>query len=273
MKRGYNLKAVLLLELISMLVGVPIAYMFVSRLSSSDYLQAVGFFTRYLLLIVVSAIILAFIGMVLEFVISKSLLHTRNGSVSDYFSNIRYLRGHFFLALIVLALVEGIVNIPVAILTQGLDVADAIDGGFSAGMIAIVVIGQILSFIIKLLFAYNSLVVVDNLHLTMGELIGENFKVGKDLLGKTFITHLKYYILPYIGLVILLVILMMTGMQTFDYTTMDSIGSLIGSFAILIVLVGIWTIFANSFVAGELSSHYLNYKDRNKNNIDGIIVD
>lgn len=198
----------------------------------------------------IATIITGIVGSIGNFIIFAGLLNTRMGSVSDYLSNIRLIN----LKVIVVNLVVYILLTVIGILLgTGTIISAAIlsNGNMTIYFVLFVIL---LYGIFYILTAHINFVLSDRRFRNLGfiETLGLVIKTGIKLAGKTLVLALKYYLVP-----ILLVLFIVLGGTNGD---VNSLAFLL--FGVLAIYLIILVFLLPGFVA-RLSDIYLDYIEEN----------
>lgn len=214
-------------------------------------------------------VLVGIITIFIEFAIYRGLIVNRMGSVEDYLMQLKGLNLNFF---IVNILIYGI-GVLIASLTVGSMIplgALSIQGDFSKTALLSTGLGMlglslILAIIFMLITSYANFIVGDPRNDELGaiEALKKVFSTGISLLGKTFLSILKYIVLP---MVVFIIIIAIVG------ALLLSSDSNLGSFIVITILSIIFGVAYVYFLVkfnGELSDHYLNlYGDYEKTYVD-----
>lgn len=199
------------------------------------------------------------ISLIASFVISRGLLVNRMGGVGDYLSNVKKLNFKFVITNILILLLMIIINLIlfgtmiIGFVRNSGDVnyyLSLISAGF--GMIALSII---LMLIIQLITAYTNFVVSDprNKDLSIIESIKEIISIGIALIGKTFLSMLKYFIIPLIVFSLIIVFIISDTIKN-----QGDPSSIFVAFVLIVIFALLYIYLLIKYI-GEMSDHYLNF--------------
>lgn len=238
-KREFNAKSILLMYII--LLGVS---MLVYSLFGED--SSIG------------TILAGLVGAFFEFAISRGLIVKRRGGLGDYLSQGKHLNLNFFLVNLLFVILGFLITLLSAGSLTAVN-SEVMEGNYdvfssvttSSGIIGLVII---LSIILNLISAYANFVVADprNEDLSVMEAFKKVFTTGFSLLGKTFLSILKYLVLP-IFVFIFIIASLSSGLSGDNPNA--------GLAVVILILSVVFIILVFYFLIkykAEISDHYLN---------------
>ena len=242
MKRKYNFKAIISLEILYIIVVAGISALFGGG-------KTAGLIT----------FITLFLSHMYTYVVAAGLIRDRNGSFSAYLEKFSTITFKVILINVIMGLLEyGISKIslggnnPTNITNQIPDNTE----------LKFIIIGLVLNLLITLLTAYTNYVLADseNEGLSIFETLSLIFKTGFSLIFKTIKTYLFTLIIP--GVIWAFLIFF-----SFIKLAGDGIVSSGILFAILIIIAAIYAIVIGPIILAKLSDNYLDYKGDEENPI------
>lgn len=251
MQRDYKFSSVIILQFISVIIVFLIAKLFGT---SPNDLESMGTsFSGIISNILTTIVVITF-----QFMIARGLVYNRMGTVGEYMDGINYLNLKVIGVCFLISLLPNLAWIflgfsLVTTIAAGFMINNSFDAVSAAvGLVLLILIGQI---VYSAFTNYRFLLAADRPELSFADLFKGTFKVGKDLFGKTLKTYAKWLILPVLVFIALIVPLGTYANGIFSFFLMY----------ILILAFAIYAVLATTFVLGELSNHYLDYKnDYNK---------
>ncbi|MDO5046945.1 MAG: hypothetical protein Q4D88_00200 [Anaerococcus sp.] len=253
MKREYKLSSIIIMILISAVVSFITSSLFQAIAGESE------------LMIFVGQIIIMVLTLIFEFAMSSGLIRNRMGSVGEYLNQVNYINGKIILINILVKLVLTFI-ISLASMVGGAFAffafaSQGLNGGGTIGMILLILAIFIFTIIYSLLITYTNFYLADfyvgnGQKPGLGQAIKDIFKIGKDLLAKTFIIYLKAIIVP---------ILLLLGIFALGFMTGPDFGMGKALVLTLIVIVlAVYSIVVGGIILARLSDRYLDYMEVNR---------
>lgn len=248
MKREYKLSSIVIIQFIAIVVALITSTLFEYISQDSTVLT------------IIAGLITSIISLLFQFAIASGLIRNRMGSVGEYLNQVNLITGRIILINILLSFIVSLFAIAIGFLGGGavfVQIIAANGIGKSMVMILIVILIALVSLVFSILITYANFYLADKLvgnerKESLKESIGNIFKIGKDLAGKTIKVYLKYIIIPII-IVFVIVVLMMT------WGGDDAGMGFILILSVLSLMAVIYGIFASAIVLARLSDNYLDY--------------
>lgn len=252
MKREYKLSSIVIIQFIGIVVALITNTLF-------DYISQDSS-----VLTIIAGLIISLISLLFQFAIASGLIRNRMGSVGEYLNQVNLITGRIILINIILSLITSLFTMGIGLLGGGVVffqniVANGV--GKSIGMILIVILIALVSLVFSILVTYANFYLADKLvgnerKESFKESIGNIFKIGKDLFGKTIKVYLKYIIVPIIIAIVIIVLMMTWGGN-------DAGMGFILILSVLSLLAAIYGVFASAIILARLSDNYLDYVEEN----------
>lgn len=259
MQRDYKFSSVIILQFISGIIVFLIAKLF--GISPNDLENMGTSFSG-----IISNILTTIVVIIFQFMIARGLVYNRMGTVGEYMDGINHLNLKVIGVCFLIALLPSLAWIFMGFgLVTTIAASFMINNSFNAvstaiGLVLLILIGQI---VYSAFTNYRFLLAADRPELSFADLFKGTFKVGKDLFGKTLKTYAKWFILPVLVFIALLILLGTYGNGTFAFILMF----------ILILAFAIYAVLAPTFFLGELSNHYLDYKNNYSKTYENIVYE
>lgn len=259
MKRDFKLSSVVLINLLAGFLTALLTYALTASQNLAEY-ASTGQLPQVSGTSWLSDILSAVVTTLAGLIIARGLLRNRMGSVGDYLNNMEIITPMNFFVCLILDFI--IFAVPTLLFAWAGDRVSQYEMGLiqidGATELSVMIFAGIFALWFWLATAYKYYVVADEPKgLGFFEYIKRTFVTGHKLIGKTIITYLKYYILPTLGLILLIFLgfRMITSGEGYDPVA----GIALYFFLIFIIAIAyiIWLVFANTFVQGDLSRFYL----------------
>ncbi|MDD7304958.1 MAG: hypothetical protein PUG67_00060 [Peptoniphilaceae bacterium] len=239
-KRDFNIKSLILIYLINVAISVALY-------------EILGEDSKAL------TIVTGIIGAFFEFASCRGLIVNRKGSLGDYLEQIKAININFVFVNLLFVLLGFLISLISAgsLLATGLSFSrgKAGMGSLLTASFGLIGLTIILTIGLNLISAYANFVVADprNKDLSIMDAFKEVFKAGLALMGKTFVSILKYMVLPF--LVYCLVIFITAILMSKSGSSGISI-----TFTVILLMIPFALIYIYLLIKykGEISDHYLN---------------
>lgn len=235
-KRDFNFKSIVLVYLISFLASFLILSIFKS---DSGW----------------GTLIAGLVTALFEFAVSRGLIVNRMGDFGEYLEEVKSVNLNFFLVNLLFVVLEFLITLISAGSIAGAGMG-MMRSNFAASLSAgfgMIILTLILTVVLSLVRAYANFVVADprNEDLTVVDAFKKVFSTGFALLGKTFVSLLKYTLLPLVVFIIVMAIIAKASSGGPGLAT-----------GLLLAIVGLVFLVAIVYLIvkykAEISDHYLN---------------
>ncbi|WP_306484229.1 hypothetical protein [Anaerococcus sp.] len=252
MKREYKLSSIVIIQFIGIVVAIITSRLF-------EYISQDS-----AVLTIIAGLITSLISLLFQFAIASGLIRNRMGSVGEYLNQVNLITGRIILINIILSLIASLFTMGIGLLGGGaVFVQNIIANGMgkSIGMILTVILVAVVSLVFSILITYANFYLADKLvgnerKESLKESIGNIFKIGKDLAGKTIMVYLKYIIIPLIIAIVIVVLMMTWGGN-------DAGMGFVLILSLLSLIAVVYVVFATAIVLARLSDNYLDYVEEN----------
>lgn len=256
MKREYKLSSIVIVMLLSGLVALITNSLFTVIAGDNPIMIFVGQF------------LLMFLSLIFSFAICSGLIRNRMGSVGEYLNQVNYINGKIILINIIVQIVltfivSLVISIGGAFLFVAMVSSQPTASKFSAISIAILI--AIFSILYSLLIAYSNFYLADflvdsNKEIGIFKHIKNIFKIGKDLLAKTFVVYLKAIVIPIILVGAFLLVLRFLAPR-------NGMASML-LISLIFLAIMAYAVIVGAVVMARLSDLYLDYMEVNKSNYE-----
>lgn len=249
MKREYKLSSLILVMLLSSVLISITSWLFFAIAGNSLIMTFVG---QFLLMI---------LSLIFQFALCSGLLRNRMGSVGEYLNQVNYINGKIILINIIVQIVITFIVTLVTAFGGAFLFITLIDAQPTTGTFAEILVGILIvafAVVYSLLTSYSNFYMADFLvdsyrDIGLFEAIKNIFKVGKDLMGKTFMVYLKAAIFP----IVLLISMVLLARSNFGMGTAFI-------FTLIIIAMLIYTLVIGGIVLARISDLYLDYMEVNR---------
>lgn len=249
MKREYKLSSLILVMILASVLTMITSWLFFAIAGNSLIMTFVG------------QILLMILSLIFQFALSSGLLRNRMGSVGEYLNQVNYINGKIILINIIVQIVITFIVTLVtsfggAFLFIAMVEAQPTTGTFVAILVALLIVAFIV--IYNLLISYSNFYMADFLvdsyrNIGIFEAIKNIFRIGKDLMGKTFMVYLKAAIIP----IVLLIIMILLGRSNFGMGAAFL-------FTLIIIAMLIYSLVIGGIVLARMSDLYIDYMEVNR---------